>query len=348
MPIKQRGNGLEVSVQVTRAGEKIRHREIVHCTMEEAQAHEAQVRADILAGREPNKYKITSASRGITLEDALEVVFERYWAHGANARHNRANIELCKEFFGASTQIDKITTVDADDFIAYLQKKDLAPSTIRQKCCVMTKMFTHFVRRGNLRSRPHFETPKIGDNTRDRVITTDEEEALLGLFVEHYDTAVPRKGHDGSDFYDLFAFLMDVGCRPSEARNMHMRNVSNRRLTLKITKTDLSRTLPLTERAEAALRRQAFKYGDEPFSWATSNVIRYGWDWARANMGLDDDPGFIPYALRHTCATRLYDKTRDIMIVQKWLGHKTITMTLRYAKLQPHDLDKARDMLEAA
>lgn len=348
MPIKQRGNGLEVSVQVTRNGAKVRHREIVHCTMDDALAHEAQVRADLMAGRPPAKYKTTAASRGITLADALEVVFERYWAHGANARHNRANIEQCKEFFGASTQIDKITTVDADDFIAHLQKKDLAPSTIRQKCCVMTKMFNHFVRRGNLTARPHFEMPKIGDNTRDRVISEIEEKRLLALFACDFDTAVPRKGNAGSDFYDLFVFLMDVGCRPSEARHINMRNVTNRRLTLKVTKTDLSRTLPLTERAEAALRRQELRRGEMPFAWATNNVIRYAWDWARANMGLDGDDGFIPYALRHTCATRLYDKTRDIMIVQKWLGHKTITMTLRYAKLQPHDLDNARDMMEAA
>lgn len=348
MPIKRRGNGLEVSVQVTRNGDKQRHREIVHCTMKEAEAHEAQVRADMLAGRTPSKFSTGGASKGITLEEALSATYDRYWKNGANARGQQGSIKLCLKFFGADTCIDKITSEDADQFIAMLTAKDLAASTIRQRAGTMTKMFNHYYRRGNIDSKPYFELPKIGDNTRDRVISYEEETELLRLFQEDYSGAIQRRTRQGDDFEDLFAFLMDVGCRPEEARNIHVRNWHGDRLTLKITKTELSRTLPLTQRAKEALQRQAHRNGDHPFAWATSAVIRHGWDWARANMGLSEDPGFIPYALRHTCATRLYDKTRDIMIVQKWLGHKTIQTTLRYAKLQPYDLDRARDLLEAA
>lgn len=348
MPIKPRGNGLEVSVQVTRNGQKYRHREIVHCTYEEAQAHEAQVRADLMAGRAASSLKASVGSKGIRLEDALWETFDRVWRGKGNEKNNKRNIEECIEFFGADTHIDRITTDDADGYIAHLEARDLAASTVRQKCCTMTRMFTHFKQRNKITSKPHFALPPVGENERDRVITAEEESALLRLFAEHYDDVLERRSHQGSDYVDLFAFLLDVGCRPSEARAIHTNWENEGRINLKKTKTGLSRTLPLTQRAKLALARQADRNGDTPFAWATPQVIRHAWDWARANMGLMEDDGFIPYALRHTCATRLYDRTRDLLIVKKWLGHKNVQTTLRYAKLQPHDLDRARDLLEAA
>jgi integrase len=65
-------------------------------------------------------------------------------------------------------------------------------------------------------------------------------------------------------------------------------------------------------------------------------------------MGLKHDTDFIPYSLRDTCASRLYAKTRDIMLVRKWLGHKNLQVTMRYTDLDPFELDQARDLMEAA
>lgn len=113
------------------------------------------------------------------------------------------------------------------------------------------------------------------------------------------------------------------------------------------TKSGKSRTIPLTHCALAAITELLATEGDSPFEWATPSAMRHAWDWARARMNLTNDPGFIPYVLRHSCATRLYDKTRDLMLVQRWMGHTDIKMTLRYAKLQPGDLEKARDLISA-
>lgn len=97
-----------------------------------------------------------------------------------------------------------------------------------------------------------------------------------------------------------------------------------------------------------AIKRQEAQYGHLPFAWATTPTLRHAWDWARSCMNLSEDDGFVPYALRHTCATSLYAKTKDLVLVQRWLGHTDIKMTLRYAKLLPGDLQDARDLLEAA
>lgn len=40
--------------------------------------------------------------------------------------------------------------------------------------------------------------------------------------------------------------------------------------------------------------------------------------------------GVRPYDLRHTCGTELYKRTRDIHVVQRWLGHRKVETTMRY------------------
>ena len=45
-------------------------------------------------------------------------------------------------------------------------------------------------------------------------------------------------------------------------------------------------------------------------------------------------PRYSPHCLRHTCGTLLYEKTKDIYAVSKFMGHSNITTT---AKIYVHD-----------
>ena len=348
MAIRRRGDGLQIDVQVTVDGQTVRHREKCIAEMPQARAREAAIRAALLAGEDPGTPGGRSTGPSLTLKDALELTWEKYWAHAAIARTVRSNMKTALEFFGDDMPVAQIDTQDADRYVAHLTKAGLSPSTIRSKCACMTKMFSYLHRRGTVNRKPYFEMPKPNDNTRDRVFSFEEEAELLRLFAEAYDEALPRRsdGHTGQDWADLVAFLMDTGCRPSEARRLSSRCMRGTLVDFKITKTNKPRTIPLTDRAAEALARQIERHGEEPFAWATTGAFRHAWDWARGSMSKSDDAGFIPYALRHTCATRLYDRTRDLLIVQRWLGHTDIKMTLRYAKLQPDDLERARDLLQ--
>lgn len=342
MAIRKRGNGLEVDVQVTLNGHPRRYRETISGTFDEARSHEARVKADLLDGLEPTPFNTKSDGPRLPLEASLEKVWERYWSNGGQARTVRSNMAVCVEFFGKDKCLSQITAADMDDFIIWMRQKDYAPSTIRQKACVMSKAFRHFHRRGNIDSIPQYDLPTIGDNTRDRVVTEEEFNTLGTITYEELP------GQRGLDFCCLWAVLLDTGARPSELRTVKDGDIRGALMTLRETKSGRSRTIPLTDRARDAVEALVAIHGDLPFGWATPAVIRHAWDFCRERMGLADDPGFIPYALRHTCATRLYAKTRDLMLVQRWMGHADIKMTLRYAKLQPGDLERARDLLEAA
>lgn len=338
MTIRPRGSGLEVDVQVTVAGEKRRYRETVRADQPAARAFEARVRADLLAGVTPAPFNDQSAaSKGLPLKAALEDVWQRYWSTGGQARTVRSNMAVCVKFFGEGRDLAAITSADLDDFILWMTRQGYTPSTIRSKYAVMSKAFRHFHRRGNLKTIPSAELPRVGDNMRDRVVTEEEFQSFLGCLPP---------GADQRRFHALFVLLMDTGARRSELAASRGDAVTGRMLTLRETKTGRTRVVPLTSRAADAWAYLRGLDPAHPCDWASSGVVRHAWDYAKSRMGLAGDEGFIPYALRHTCATRLYERTRDLMLVRDWLGHTNIKMTERYAKLAPLSLERARDLLE--
>ncbi|TGR70319.1 site-specific integrase, partial [Mesorhizobium sp. M2D.F.Ca.ET.223.01.1.1] len=70
------------------------------------------------------------------------------------------------------------------------------------------------------------------------------------------------------------------------------------------------------------------------------------WNEAKAEVGLGADEQVVPHILRHTCASRLVQGGIDIRRVQMWLGHQTLSMTMRYAHLATNDLDGCVTVLE--
>jgi site-specific recombinase XerD len=63
-----------------------------------------------------------------------------------------------------------------------------------------------------------------------------------------------------------------------------------------------------------------------------NNFINRFWNPARKRASLE---GLRWHDLRHTFASRLVMAGVDLRTVQELMGHKTITMTLRYAHLSP-------------
>ena len=57
-------------------------------------------------------------------------------------------------------------------------------------------------------------------------------------------------------------------------------------------------------------------------------------------------PDVTLHILRHTCASRLVQRGVSIYVVSKWLGHSSVKVTERYAKLAPDSLAGALSALE--
>ena len=74
------------------------------------------------------------------------------------------------------------------------------------------------------------------------------------------------------------------------------------------------------------------------------------WDWVSHRwmtaVRACDCEDVTLHILRHTCASRLVQRGVDIYRVSKWLGHSSVRVTERYAKLSPDSFDGALAALE--
>ena len=311
-------------------------------TPEEAQVFEAELRKRNKLG-EPIDALIETkdSSPTATYGEMSDKTFNRYWANSKNEDQCISNMKILEEFFGAETPIKDITVHRIDDLIGHLQGLNRAPATINSKLASLSKIIRFAHERGYLKNKPRIERVTQPNNERLVFFDYDVEADILGYLADNEPA-----------FFDWFIFAIDTGIRPGETMALTKKcfrkdpvlgPVVDVREVKNTAGTTEARTIPLTDRAVSAVRRQ-MRDLVVPFGRWTSAARRIVWDKVRENV--DMDPDLVPYCCRHTTATRLVQQGVNLKAVQKWMGHKTLEMTLKYVKLVPQDLIFGKNALE--
>lgn len=236
---------------------------------------------------------------------------------------------LCGQRFSAFSQ------ETLDELIAILRKRGNSNATINRKMAALSKLLRKAYKMGDIHSLPEFRRQKEKSG-RIRFLERDEEERLFSAIRARDENA-----------YRLAVFLVDSGCRLGEALGLIWNDIQESRVSFWITKSGRSRTIPLTARAKRVLAPlDSAPRGKGPFFMLTQPQFRAIWNEAKVEVGLGSDDQVVPHILRHTCASRLVQGGIDIRRVQMWLGHQTLSMTMRYAHLATHDLDGCVTVLE--
>jgi integrase len=144
-------------------------------------------------------------------------------------------------------------------------------------------------------------------------------------------------------------FLHDTGLRVSEMTALLWKDVDLDRRIILIRNNKGSkdfRTVPLTNRATRIL-------SDHQDAMVKSDL---GELYPRLERNLRDQLGIAaskakirhvhPHIFRHTFTTELVDEGVPLETIQKLLGHKGISMTLRYAKKRGKGLREAINVLQ--
>ena len=76
--------------------------------------------------------------------------------------------------------------------------------------------------------------------------------------------------------------------------------------------------------------------------------MRKVWKSARYTLGRVGDADFVVYILWHTSATRLARAGGSLGLINRWLGHKSLQMTMRLAKFATQDFQEAAKVLGEA
>ncbi len=179
---------------------------------------------------------------------------------------------------------------------------------------------------------------------RQRTITIPmaRTQKRLPHYVSHATIMAGLEGIDRSRFlgrrdYALILFLYASGARISEALSVQRSDVREGWLTLRHTKGDKERIVPLAPLAlaaieaylqEADMRSSALwvNYRGEPLSRISAYKITQKY------------LGVSPHVLRHSFASALIIGGADLRVVQELLGHASLTTTQIYTHLEPHHL----------
>ncbi len=210
--------------------------------------------------------------------------------------------------------------------------------------CISTSL-NECVKRGELVQRPqmpHFRE----NNVKDRYMSKAEETAIL----EQLDKRVVINSIMGDTDYTylrhLAIFLLDTGFRFSEVFVFRL-DGDHADLPNGATKNDKGRRVPLTKRAKLAAE---YMLTSDQHGALKAMEGKRPWDWASHRWGVITKAAGCPdvtlHILRHTCASRLVQRGIPIYVVSKWLGHSSVKITERYAKLAPDSLSKALAVLE--
>ena len=304
---------------------KGRRRTGTYKTREVAEAREAELRRDF------------GVNLGIwTLGEAWEKCYEVAWR---DTPSDEAQVALRVHLYAQwhpATLLWRITTGEVDDWVRALRSRGNSGATINRKLSALSKVTRVAAARpeqSGYAIRPVFTWQKEAQG-RIREVSATEERRMLELLPD--------------DHCDVVTVLLDTGMRCSELWRVELRDIDFQYGLIHIwkTKTEYPRAVPMTRRVRAIIECRRER-GVSGLLFPYSNAwLRGEWQRVRFRLALDKDPLFVPHILRHTCACRLVQRGVGIEVVRDWLGHKTITMTLRYARLTPKNLLDAVKVLE--
>jgi integrase len=346
MAVRRRGAGYQADVTI----KGVRYRENFE---NETAAHGwiADVQAALVNGRpipEASAAEHGTRSGVMTLSRACDLCFADKYSRSKSdwPKVVRLYMDLMVKRWGANKPVREVFTERALlDYQNALLDQGLAAATVNSRMAVYSKLQTWCLKGRHISEKVDIERQKVS-NERQSYLSTDDELRVLGL--------TKQWGRD--DEHDAIIVLVDTGLRPKELWTLTGKealapvdgNPAAITVLAERSKTGKGRTIYATPRVWAILQHRKDVYGEERlFPNLDNRSLRTTWDRVRHHLGKDDDVDFVPYILRHTCASRLVQRGVSLGVVMRWMGHKNIQMTMRYAKFAPKDFHDAAAALAA-
>ncbi len=252
-------------------------------------------------------------------------------AHHRDQKHILSRLKKIREDFGERVA-DGITPQEID---AWLTKNTRMPGTSNRYRALFSLIFREALRNGKVKGNPaRLVQQKREGNGVIRWLTDAEEAALRPVLEQHYPKKIPE-----------LDIALGTGMRLSEQYGLTWGAVDlvHKEIRLAKTKNYSGRTIPMNSTVHAAiaeLRGRVLKpkKNDAVFT----QLPRSWWEDALAKCGVTD---FRWHDCRHTFCSRLAMKGVNLKAIQVLAGHKTITMTARYAHLDDAALRAAVDLI---
>lgn len=281
---------------------------------------------------EPKK-ETPEPKKQMRLSEAFQKCYEEKWRFNKDPKNPLARAKYIIRLMH-NPYINDISNEDITQLIEKLERKNLTTATInRYLATLRAALLLAYRKWKTLESMPYIKLRREPQK-RFRVVTPEEE----NMIVEYF------KARNKEDMADLVIVLIDTGLRLKELLDLEYSDIDfdNGIITIWINKEgDRPKSVPMTSRVKTILLKRQTE-GNKPFP-LPYGMIQSSWRQMRKKLELND---VLIHTLRHTCATRLFQKGADIYTVKEYLGHSNISVTMRYAHMNPTHLKKAAKLLE--
>ncbi|WP_191970866.1 site-specific integrase [Methylobacterium soli] len=168
--------------------------------------------------------------------------------------------------------------------------------------------------------------PSVRD-ARDRRLTAEERQSL--------DKACRK---EKSELYsDIIQFAVETAMRKGEILNAQWKHIDfkNQTLHIPITKNGCPRTIPLSPRASAVLRKRAAINQEHRVFGISERGLRKGWRRLMQESGIKN---FRFHDLRHEGVSTLIELGLSVPEVALVSGHQDFRLLARYVHLRPENV----------
>lgn len=238
--------------------------------------------------------------------------------------------------------LDRIAPADVDAW--FDRCSATAPGGANKALALLRQIMNHAASSGLIAMNPARSTRM---NPRPRLTRFLSAEEIVRLH-EALDRCVAERPARAVQA-DLIRLLLYTGCRKSEIKNLRWSEVEGDSLRLADSKTG-PRTVHLSANARAVIERQRRGTGPFVFPSPANPGKPFGdglplWSRVRERAGLE---GVRLHDVRHTYASQAVMKGVPLPVVARLLGHREVTMTLRYVHVGDHEVAAAAERIGAA
>lgn len=274
-----------------------------------------------------------------SLSDARALSIAVRWQGTSGQRTAEIYSQAVCDHFGPHTLLSEVTAQGVDAWRQKLLAQGNRPATINKKVSALKAMLNDAHLRGHLAEVPRLPQQLRLQNTKDRVITDQEQRLLCHWFKQ--------AGHPAAA--DLLVFLLETCARWGEAENLRGDDVdlSRGRVTFSKTKANKVRSVPLTRRAQEALQQHLPAVGSHrvwPYKYRQFERLLQR---AKEGIGLGEDESLTIHTTRHTCASKLASSGIPLHQIMSFGGWSSLASVTRYMHLQTDALAGCVAALEA-
>jgi len=263
------------------------------------------------------------------------------WCQTNNKGYHRKKwfIDHLVTIFG-DKYLNEITSWDIEKYRLERKKQGLGTASLNRPIACLKHMFTKAIEWGFLKENPAKPVKLFKENNRRlRFLTEDEINRLLSNCSGY--------------LRDIVLLALNTGMRKGEIFNLKWQDVDFdlRMIHVSDSKNYEARDIPINDILYETLKalRDKAEEGQEyvfvnPKTGRPYDDLKRSFKTALKRAGIED---FTFHDLRHTFASHLVMNGVDLMTVKELLGHKNISMTMRYSHLSPDHKRAAVKKIEA-